>query len=190
MKTDFHIGTGPEHDARVGALIPPEGEEDARDMIAGEIAKRALGNPPVRAIVSRDSAWRRAEIPAANGHGNARSVAETLSPLSNGGAARGVRLLSEAGARRILEVQTDGTDAVLGLPLRWALGFGRASEFIPIGPNTNTCFWGGYGGSLAIIDMDAQVTISYVMNRMIASLIDQSRVVKLVAAFYTALAAK
>ncbi len=27
-------------------------------------------------------------------------------------------------------------------------------------------FWGGYGGSLAIIDMDAKMSIGYAMNRM------------------------
>ena len=33
-------------------------------------------------------------------------------------------------------------------------------------PNPRTCFWGGWGGSLAIIDVDAQMSFSYVMNKM------------------------
>ncbi len=28
------------------------------------------------------------------------------------------------------------------------------------------CFWGGYGGSLIVMDQDARLTVSYVMNRM------------------------
>ena len=30
----------------------------------------------------------------------------------------------------------------------------------------NTIFWGGYGGSIAIIDMDARTSFAYVMNKM------------------------
>ena len=33
-------------------------------------------------------------------------------------------------------------------------------------PNPNTLYWGGAGGSLAIIDMDARATYAYAMNMM------------------------
>ena len=189
LGTDFHIGTGEEHDARIGDLIPPEDEgKTLPGMELSEIAQRVFTNPSIQAQESHKIAWRRAEIPAANGHGNARAVAETLAVLANGGEVRGKRLLSGEGARRILEIQTEGLDVVLGLPVRWGLGFALASDWLPLGPNPNSCFWGGYGGSFAMIDFDAQVTISYVMNRMIASLIDQTRVLKLVSGFYEALA--
>ncbi len=193
LGTDFHIGTGAEHDARIGELIPPEDEEAARAGISltgefGKIAVRVMTNPTIEALTSRTQGWRRAEIPAANGHGNARAVAETLSVLANDGAARGKTLLTRAGARRILELQTDGFDAVLGIPVRWGLGYALPSELVPIGPNPHSCFWGGYGGSFAMVDMDARVTISYVMNRMVASLLDQTRVARLVMSFYGALA--
>ena len=56
--------------------------------------------------------WRRAEIPAANGHGNARSVALVQSVVAGKGEARGVRLLSEAGCDRIFDEQIHGTDLV------------------------------------------------------------------------------
>ena len=35
---------------------------------------------------------------------------------------------------------------------------------MPIGPRA--CFWGGYGGSLVVMDQDADLTVCYVMNRM------------------------
>jgi hypothetical protein len=35
---------------------------------------------------------------------------------------------------------------------------------MPIGPRC--CFWGGYGGSLIVMDQDTQLTICYVMNKM------------------------
>ena len=43
--------------------------------------------------------------------------------------------------------------------------FGLAGGAVPL-PNPNTIFWGGYGGSLAIIDMDARTTFAYAMNKM------------------------
>ncbi len=193
LGTDFHIGTGAEHDHRIGELIPPEDEGmalehiDSEGVMPGKFATRALGNPAIGALTSRTQEWRRAEIPAANGHGHARGVAETLAVLANGGTARGQRLLSRASCERILEEQTNGFDLVLGIPVRWGLGFALTSMLIPLGPNPNSCFWGGYGGSFAMIDMDARVTVSYVMNRMVASLLDQSRVMRLVEPFYAAL---
>jgi hypothetical protein len=50
---------------------------------------------------------RSAEIPAVNGHGNARSIAEIHCILSNGGVAKGKRFMSEAGCRKALEQQIE-----------------------------------------------------------------------------------
>ncbi|HET6795184.1 MAG TPA: serine hydrolase, partial [Acidimicrobiales bacterium] len=75
--------------------------------------------------------WRRAEIPAANGHGNARSVGAVQSVLAGGGEARGVRLLSPAGCDAVFRQQADGTDLVLGAPLRFGIGYGLGSETVP-----------------------------------------------------------
>ena len=187
LGTDFHIGLGAEHDERVGLLIPPEGEGTRDVSELGEFGARALSSPVIRAAQSHEKGWRRAEIPAANGHGNARSVAETLSLLANGGVRGEKRLISEAGAKRALEIQTEGVDAVLGIPVRWGLGFGLTSELAPLGPNEQVCFWGGYGGSLAVVDMDARVSFSYVMNKMVLNILDASRIGPMVAAFYEAL---
>ena len=55
-------------------------------------------------------------------------------------------------------------------------------------PNPNTMFWGGYGGSLAIIDMDARLTISYAMNKMGVTTIGDARAMGLANAVWSALA--
>jgi hypothetical protein len=47
--------------------------------------------------------------------------------------------------------------------MRFGLGFALGAGILP---NDNTIFWGGYGGSLAIIDLDARTTIAYTPNRM------------------------
>jgi hypothetical protein len=79
------------------------------------------------------------------------------------------RLLSEAGCCRALEVQVEGRDLVLGLPLRFGLGFAVGGGMMP---NPNTLYWGGLGGSLVIVDLDARATFAYAPNRMADTMAD------------------
>ena len=85
--------------------------------------------------------------------------------LFRSGVAKGKRFMSEAGCRKALELQIEGQDLILGTPTRYGMGFGLAGGVLPL-PNPNTIFWGGYGGSLVIIDMDARTTFGYAMNKM------------------------
>jgi hypothetical protein len=110
--------------------------------------------------------WRRADIPACNGHGNARAVVQAHAALACGVGLNGVQLFSEATRNAVFEQQSLGTDLVLGMPIRFGMGFALTSQFMPLGPNPRACFWGGWGGSIVILDFDARVTFSYVPNRM------------------------
>ncbi len=185
LGADFHIGLSPDEDARVARLIPPSQEATVEGLSgSSELAIRALTNPPVSGETSWEAWWRRAEIPAANGHGNARSVATVQALIACRGEVQGVRLLSEAGADVVFEEQSNGPDLVLGLPIRFGMGYGLSSDFMPIGPRA--CFWGGYGGSLCYIDQDARLCVTYVMNRMEASLVGDTRGMDLVLAAATA----
>ena len=58
---------------------------------------------------------------------------------------------------------------------------------MPLGPNPNTCFWGGWGGSSVIVDQDAHVCFSYVMNRMHASVLGDPRSFNIAQAVYASL---
>ena len=55
-------------------------------------------------------------------------------------------------------------------------------------PNPGTCFWGGWGGSLVIVDLDARLVITYVMNKMGEGTLGDLRGASIVAATYGALA--
>lgn len=182
---DFHIGAGEELDERIGNLIPPEaGPAPDPDTIAG----RTFANPMVDATAPRLRAWRAAEIPAANGQGNARSIVRAQTAMANGGEAFGQSIMSEDGTKRIFEKQSEGTDLVLGVPLVFGMGYGLNSDLIPISPNKNTCFWGGYGGSSVIVDQDARLCFSYVMNKMETGLLGDPRGFGLAAAMYASIA--
>ena len=187
LEADFHIGTGPEYDDRIAHVIPPPyGLEGADDIDVQSIAYRTLTNPMMDATVSSTKPWRRAEIPAAGGHGNARSVARVHTATANGGTAFGHRLLSPEGVEKIFEVQVEGQDLVLPVELKLGMGFGLPIPMLPF-PNPRTCFWGGWGGSLAIIDLDAGVSFSYVMNKMGEGTVGDLRGIGLLIALYQSL---
>jgi len=189
LNADFWIGLPASEDHRVAELIPPpkgEGVEDGPQ--AGEILKNMATNPGIHVNETKKRAWRGAEIPAAGGTGNARSVAEIHTILANGGVAKGKRFISEAGCRKALELQIEGKDLVMGIPARFGLGFGLAGGAVPL-PNPNSMYWGGYGGSIIIIDMDAHTTLSYVMNVMHGTTTGDMRGMGLAMATWQALAA-
>jgi CubicO group peptidase (beta-lactamase class C family) len=198
LEADFHIGTPPEHDDRVALVIPPDepmldlsGDADgpggshatpARDSIPYRAA-----NPRLRAEDSWTIPWRRTEIPAAGGHGNARSVALAQCPVSAGGTARGVELLIPACVERIFDVQAAGRDLVLGIGVTFGVGYGLNSPRAPISPNPRVCYWGGWGGSLCVNDVDAGFTMGYVMNQMGPGTVGDDRAHTILQACYTAL---
>ena len=125
---------------------------------------------------------------ALNGHGNARSVARILSSISLGGEVDGVRLLSEKTIDLAFEEQSNGIDLVLGVPLRRGMGFGLADqESMPSVPGGRVAFWGGWGGSVIIMDPDRRLTISYMMNKMGPGVVGSDRSDRYVREVYKAL---
>ena len=183
LGADFHIGLGAEHEPRVGEMVAPTEPPDAMTDFMKTIMSNPRGWSPG---VSRDRAYRAAEVPGANGHGNARAVARIAAALAAGGAIEGMRLLPGRFFDAVLEEQTYGTDLVLGLPVRWGLGVGLPSRELPL-PNPRSFYWGGWGGSLCLVDLDAGVACAYVMNRMSHTTMGDRRGLDLVAAVYAAL---
>ncbi|HJQ84771.1 MAG TPA: serine hydrolase domain-containing protein, partial [Candidatus Binatia bacterium] len=87
LGADFHIGLPADAHARVAELVPATPEEVAasgpRAAVAPEsLLGKVLGNPPIVPEVANRPEWRAAEIPAANGHGNARAVARVMAALA------------------------------------------------------------------------------------------------------------
>ena len=174
LGADFHIGLPASEDHRVADLIPPPRGEGIADASSDWLVQNMSTNPPINPLDTRTRAWRAAEIPAAGGHGNARSVAMVHVLLANGGVAQGKRILSEAGCRKALELQIEGHDKVLNVASRYGMGFGLAGAAVPL-PSPNTVYWGGYGGSLVVIDMDAHTTVAFAMNKMAGTTVGDMR---------------
>lgn len=192
LGADFHIGLPASEDGRVADLTPPPAaglEALASATASDSIAVRTLISCPIDATEPRTRAWRGAEIPAAGGTGNARSVGRIHSALACGGTVDGVTLMSEAGVERILEEQSHTDDLVLGLKVRFGMGFGLMNESIPLSASPRSFFWGGYGGSIALIDLDQRLTVTYTMNKMSSGLAGDLRGASIVFAAYAGLAA-
>jgi CubicO group peptidase (beta-lactamase class C family) len=169
LGADFHIGLPAEHDHRVADIIVHEND-------------KAPGQPPLTPDVTWTTEWRRAEIPAAGGHGNARSMALVQSVLAAGGGP----LLSAAGCERVFEQQSDGVDRITGMNVRFGMGYGLPSADLPL-PTPRSCAWGGWGGSVVVVDLDNNLTVSYVMNRMGGGFTGDDRGPGYVLAAYTGL---
>lgn len=187
LDADFYIGVPESEFHRIGNLLPAGEGEAPTAGEPGSIAARTFANPFSPAPNSWTDGWRRAEIPAANGHGNARSVAKLQAPLACGGSAFGVDLMSEATARSVMASRISGDDLCLGVPIAFGLGFGLNSDILPMSPNKNACYWGGWGGSSILVDQDAKLSVSFVMNKMFPGMMGDMRSYSLVQAVYEAL---
>jgi CubicO group peptidase (beta-lactamase class C family) len=107
--------------------------------------------------------------------------------LSLGGEAGGKRLLSPKTIDLVFDQQSDGTDLVLMTPFRFGIGYCLGSPLLPYIPEGRTFFWGGWGGSMIIMDLDRRLTISYMMNRRAPGILGSDRSHAYVEAAYAAL---
>ena len=188
LGADFHIGVPASEFARVAEMIPDTSDEtDFGELDPQSITARVFGSSVSSPDDVNTDAWRQAELPAAGGHGNARGVVRAQTPLANNGSAFGVDLLSPNGCRIIGEEQTNGTDAVIMMPVRFGMGYAFPNELLPMSPNDTAMFWAGAGGSTIAVDQDAHVCLSYVMNQMRMTLVGDARGGSLGKALYEAL---
>jgi CubicO group peptidase (beta-lactamase class C family) len=113
-----------------------------------------------------------AEIPAANGICDARSLARLYGacvsdiPTDSG---QGFRILTPEQVQRAVRPETVGPDVVLlGLDIQWGLGFNINRGLIAAadlgGPDAFGHF--GMGGSVGWADPSVELAVGYVMNRM------------------------
>ena len=122
---DFQIGAKEADWGRIANVVPPPPLPfDLNALPDDNVAKRTFLGPEADANAANTPGWRKADMGALNGHGNARSVGRIMSALSLGGETEGHRLLSPATIELIFQEQAHGPDLVLGVPLRFGIGYG------------------------------------------------------------------
>jgi CubicO group peptidase (beta-lactamase class C family) len=112
---------------------------------------------------SEPSIWT-TEMPAVNGALSADALARMYGALANGGADAGARLLSEATVRDLGRVHVRAADIVLGIRMRWRLGYHHAFGTGRQAPKAFGHY--GYGGSGAWADPDLGLSLGFVTNRI------------------------
>jgi CubicO group peptidase (beta-lactamase class C family) len=110
--------------------------------------------------------WRLAEVPAANGHGTAASLAKLYGVMANGGERDNFRLLTPTTIEQISSVHSKGPDTVLfGLPYHFGLGYMLNAPLTPIGSKSRMFGHTGIGGEVTFGDLDNNLGFSFLNNR-------------------------
>ena len=169
---DFHVGLADEEFDRVAIIS--RGKGNFGDAAAQRLFKtmmsepaamstRAFTNPPSIMTSTNKPEWRRMQQPAANGHGNARSLAGFYSGLLDG------QLLESELLAELTREHVVGEDKTLLTRTRFGLGCMLdqpevANATYGMGPRA----FGhpGAGGSIGFADPERDVAFGFVTNNL------------------------
>ena len=185
---DFFIGLPESEDHRVAELVPFEivrNENSEQQKIELTEAQKSQRNSAGTLDIQNTKAWRQAEIPSANGQGNARGLAKFYSlivPEDNN-----IKLLKDDTVNQMTTMQIEGRDLVLAVQVRWGVGFILNKHKVIYGPIESAFGHSGYGGSCAFGDPENKIGVSYVMNRMLDNFNADGRSIELINATYDCL---
>jgi CubicO group peptidase (beta-lactamase class C family) len=191
---EFWIGLPDDQQERCAPLVRAAVPDDpeTRELLAQFIGPNTLTGQALNApggAFSDPDVWnlpkvRAAEVPAANGVTNARSLSRMYAAII--GEIDGVRLLNDEQVKAASERQTEGTDKVLFFETAFGLGYMLTSAFSPYG-GPQGFGHAGAGGSLGFADPETGIAFGYVMNRMMQNLSGDPRTVGLINACYEAI---
>jgi CubicO group peptidase (beta-lactamase class C family) len=170
VDADFSFGVKQDQWHRVAEIIPlgpvspgthiPDALKDPQSILF-----RSLMNPVLDSGIANTAPFRSTVMGAANGFSNARGIVRILSRLLD------PTFISAATLDKVFVHQPSesNVDLVIGKPVRFGLGFGIVDKdtWIDWAPEGRVLTWGGLGGSVAVVDLERGVVISYVMNRML-----------------------
>ena len=185
---DFFIGLPESEDHRVAELVPFDivrNENSEQQKIELTEAQKSQRNSAGTLDIHNTKAWRQAEIPSANGQGNAGGLAKFYSlivPEDNS-----IKLLKDDTVNQMTTMQIEGRDLVLAVQVRWGVGFILNKHKVIYGPVESAFGHSGYGGSCAFGDPENKIGVSYVMNRMLDNFNADGRSVELINATYDCL---
>jgi CubicO group peptidase (beta-lactamase class C family) len=168
LDADFQIGALEKDWPRITDVIPPPTSVfDLASLPQDSVMFKSFTGPSPSALSALTPEWRRAEIGAANGHANSRAMNRTASVVTLGGTVKGKKFLDQETIDLIFQEQANGVDLVIGQPIRFGIGYGLRGEgptaWLPKG---KVCFWGGWGGSIVLMDLERKITLTYAMNKM------------------------
>jgi CubicO group peptidase (beta-lactamase class C family) len=132
-------------------------------------------------------AWRRLDVPSANGHATALALARLMGALADAGWLDGEEILTPPVIAEATRCRIRGQDMVLPFEMSWGAGFMRNETVKAWGPGLSTFGHSGWGGSCVFADPERRLGGAYVMNRQSAHLLADPRPRALIEAAYAAL---
>ncbi|MEZ7909060.1 MAG: serine hydrolase domain-containing protein, partial [Pseudomonadales bacterium] len=193
---DFWIGLPANEEHRVLPMIEvdledptlePKGERAKEMLAAATTANSYLTQEQTTSPLDMGSrAFHAAELPAANGITDARSMARMYASLVGKGV-DGVRLFTDKTVKQASTEQSGDVDQVMGIHSRFGTGFYlymEGSNMIQDGVFGH----GGAGGSIGYADPKADIGFGYVMNKMQMVGDDDPRTVNLAQAVHDSIA--
>ncbi|MGZ7000158.1 MAG: serine hydrolase domain-containing protein [Acidimicrobiia bacterium] len=194
LRLDFWIGLPEAFEPRVARLIPPAEPEDpevralmAAVMAPGTLMGDALTGPAD--LFHYDEMWNSravhaAELPSSNGIASAHAVARLYASCV--GRVDGVQTLAESTVAHATVTQIEGTDVVIGAPMRYGLGF-SLGDAMSSAARPGAFGHSGAGGSLGLADAAHRIGFGYVMSKMVVGLAEDRRPRNLLRAAYRVL---
>ena len=142
---DFYIGLEHPELARVAELTGYGDDFTASQEGYPDLYPSAIANPPGARDpqVVNGERWRRAEVPAVNGHGTARAVAEFYVALAQG------RLVSPALVDEMKRGNGEEPDLVVGGDREWGLGVAVDPDGYGMGGTGGSFGWWSEAGQYA-----------------------------------------
>lgn len=184
FELDYYIGV-PESEFPRCAEFISETRGTIYDSTIDQNSYLARASPAMDAAIFNSAAWRGAELPASNGHGNARSLSRFYAILANGGEIDGKRLLSKETLARATSVQHRIHEIVMDRTYNQCLGFLRSSPpIVAMGPLETSYGHQGAGGALGFADPVNRLGFGYLMNKMHARRENGPRAGRLIDAVY------
>ena len=169
---DFHVGLPDEEFYRVAHIARGKGnvgDEAAQRLLQvtmrepEAMATRAFTNPPSVLTSTNKPEWRRMEQPAANGHGNARSLAGFYAGLLDGS------LLEPELLAELTREHSLGMDKTLMTPTRFGLGCMLDQPKVAnatFGLGAGAFGHPGAGGSVGFADPEHDVALGFAVNTL------------------------
>lgn len=202
---DFWIGLPEEEESRVATIVStiPDGlsleiltnpgDDEVLKLMAEFLGPHtqlgkalfAPGGALTDQAIWNSRAMRAAEVPAANGVCDGRSLARLYSACI--GEVDGMRILTPEQLGRATTQLTEGPNTVLlDMDIQFGLGFMLRSSLITIGGEGSFGHF-GFGGSVGWADPGAELAFGYVMNKMEMGLTGDARSAQLMDACYASL---
>jgi len=171
---DYHFGINPTMEHRLAPMIPAANPAiDFASLDPASVMMKTFTGPFLLGY-AKNMEIQGKRFPM-NGFANARSIARAQAAVSHGGSFGGLDLLSPSTIDTIFDVQSDGIDLVLGLPVSFGIGYAMPGANWPRIPRGRTCWWAGMGGSRIINSLEHRATFGYAMNKMNHALIGDHR---------------